>query len=200
MLGGPPQHTGYKNEPTKLVIGEKNIIREHVTMNAGTVAGGGVTRIGDNGFFMAGAHVGHDGQIGNGVIFANNATTGGHVKIGDGAFLGGLCAIHQNERIGEYAFIGGLAAVVNDVIPFASAFGNHAQLAGLNIVGLKRRDIPRAAIHDLRRAYKMLFAPDGTFAERLESVRDTYGESKEVAKILAFIDAGGSRSLMTPGR
>lgn len=200
VLGGPPQHLGYKGEDTKLIVGAGNLIREHVTMNIGTEAGGGVTRIGSHGFFMVGAHVGHDCQVGDRVIFANNATLGGHVKIGDYVFLGGLCAIHQNCRIGDFAFIGGCAAVPSDVIPYASAMGNHARLAGLNIIGMKRRGLPRKTMHNLRNAYKLLFAEDDTFKDRLLRVRDLYGECEEVMRIVNFIEYDSSRSLMTPGR
>ncbi len=200
VLGGPPQHLQYRGEATQLQIGADVIIREHVTMNLGTEAGGGVTRIGDRGFFMAGAHVAHDCQVGNDVIFANSATLGGHVVVGERAFLGGLSAIHQFCRIGDYAFVGGCAAVAGDIIPYASAFGNHARLGGLNIIGMKRSNIARATIHQLRGAYRLLFEGEGAFVDRLEMARETYGDCAEVGRILAFIDAGATRSLMTAGR
>ncbi len=200
VLGGPPQHLGCKGEGARLVIGANNIIREYVTMNRGTVAGGGVTRVGDNGFFMTGSHVAHDCQVGDHVIFANGVAIGGHVHIGDHAFLGGLCAIHQHCRVGEHAFIGGCAAVTKDVIPFASAVGNHARLVGLNIVGLKRRGFEHKTLHDLRAAYKILFSGDAVFKDRLEVVRGKYVQSADVMRMLSFIDAGKSRPLMTPDR
>ncbi len=201
VLGGPPQHLQYKGEETRLEIGADVMIREHVTMNPGTPAGGGVTRIGDRGFFMTASHVGHDCQVGDDVIFANNATLGGHVKIGDNAFLGGLCAIHQNCRVGAYAFVGGCAAVACDIIPYASAFGNHARLGGLNIIGMKRRNMPRASIRALREAYRLLFdGEDGTFRDRLEMARTRFAENPEVAMIIDFIENGAVRSLMTPAR
>ena len=199
-LGGPPQHLGYNGEETRLEIGKRNIIREQVTMNIGTASGGGVTRIGDGGMFMVGAHVAHDCHIGNNVIFANNATLGGHVNIGDNVFLGGLCAIHQNCRVGDFAFVGGCAAVPSDIIPYASAAGNHASLVGLNIIGMKRRKMERAAIHDLRGAYRTLFDGEATFKERLASVREKYGSRAEVMTVVDFIDNGASRALMTPRR
>lgn len=200
VIGGPPQHLGYRGEDTRLVIGEGNVIREHVTMNIGTVAGGGQTRIGDNGYFMTAAHVAHDCNIGDNVIMANNATLGGHVVIEDGAFLGGLCAIHQHCRIGAFSFIGGCAAVPTDVIPYGSAIGNHASLAGLNIVGLKRRGVTRDAIHDLRAAYKILFSDGETFQERLARVESDFGGRQEVARIISFIKSDAPRPLMTPAR
>lgn len=199
-IGGPPQHLGYRGEDTRLVIGAGNIIREHVTMNTGTVSGRGETRIGDNGLFMTACHVAHDCVIGDNVIMANNATLGGHVIVEEGAFLGGLCAIHQHCRIGAFAFVGGCAAVPTDVIPFGSAVGNHAGLAGLNIVGLKRRGATRQTMRDLRAAYKHLFSDGATFQERLAEVEAQYGDRPEVARIIAFIKADASRPLMTPAR
>ncbi|MEZ5892326.1 MAG: acyl-ACP--UDP-N-acetylglucosamine O-acyltransferase [Parvularculaceae bacterium] len=198
VLGGPPQHLGYKGEPTRLVIGENCIIREHTTMNRGTVAGGGLTRVGKNGMYMAGAHVAHDCTVGDNVIFANCATIGGHVIVGDFTFLGGLCAVHQHCRVGDYAFIGGCAAVVTDIIPFCSAVGNRARLGGLNIIGLKRRGFSRETIHEMRAAYRHLFFGEGVFKERLEAVRGAYAANAEVMRIVAFIDDAGGRALMTP--
>ena len=199
-LGGPPQHLGYKGQKTKLSIGERNVIREHVTFNVGTEEGRGETIIGDAGFFMVGAHVAHDCVIGDRVIFANNATLGGHVAIEDDVFLGGLCAIHQHCRVGAFAFIGGCAAVPNDVIPYGSAIGNHAELAGLNVVGMKRRGVERAVIHDLRDAYRTLFSSDGAFSERLARVEERFGHRDEVRRIVDFIRADTRRPLMGPRR
>jgi len=200
VIGGPPQHLGHKGEETKLNIGAGNIIREHVTMHRGTAAGGGVTSVGANGFFMAGAHVAHDCHVGDKVIFANGAGIGGHVHVGDVAFLGAYCAVHQHCRIGEHAFIGGCAAVTCDIIPYASAVGNHARLAGLNVVGLKRRGFSRQSIHALRSAYKLLFFGEGVFKDRLEQVRRDYSGSPEVLRVVAFIENGASRPLMTASR
>ena len=201
VLGGPPQHLHYKGEATRLEIGADVIIREHVTMNLGTPAGGGVTRIGDRGFFMTASHVAHDCQVGDDVIFANNATLGGHVTVENSAFLGGLCAIHQHCRIGAYAFVGGCAAVACDVIPYASAFGNHARLGGLNVIGMKRRNMSRESIRALREAYRLIFeGEEGTFRDRLEAARTKFVDNAEVKRIIDFIDNGAARSLMTPVR
>ncbi len=200
VLGGAPQHLQYREEQTRLVIGANNTIREHVTINRGTQAGGGITRVGNDGFFMTGSHIAHDCSVGDGVVFANNATLGGHVSVGDHAFLGGLCAVHQHSRVGEYAFVGGCAAVTADIIPFASAVGNHARLVGLNVVGLKRREFSREAIKNLRSAYQMLFKNEQTFSERLEQVRSAHGNLAEVKRVLDFIDSGRIRALMTPAR
>ncbi len=197
-LGGPPQHLAHKGEPTRLVIGKRNSIREHVTMNAGTVMGGGVTTVGDDGLFMVGSHVAHDCVVGNHVVFANNATLGGHVHMGDYVFMGGLSAVHQHTRIGRQAFIGGLAAVTKDVIPFGSVWGVYAHLEGLNLVGLKRRGFTRDRIKDLRAAYRLLFAPEGTFQERLEDVARVFAASADVREIVEFIRADANRPLCLP--
>ena len=197
VLGGPPQHLGCAGDGTTLVIGNDVVIREHVTMNRGTGPGGGVTRVGDRGYFMIGVHVAHDCQIGNDVIFANNATLGGHVVVEERAFLGGLSAIHQHCRIGAYSFLGGGAMVMNDVIPYASAFGNHARLVGLNVIGMKRRGMPREKIKNLRAAYRGLFLGEGVFKDRIQDVRSRFGHLEEVARILDFIVSDASRPLMT---
>lgn len=200
MLGGPPQHLGYKGEDTRLVIGDNNLIREHATMNIGTVHGGGVTRIGSNGLFMIESHVGHDCVVGDHVVMTKQATLGGHCLIGDYVIVGGLAAIHQFCRVGRYAFVGGLAAVVKDVIPYGSVWGNHAHLEGLNLVGLKRRGFDRETINTLRAAYRLLFADEGTFQERLDDTAETFGDSPEVMEILEFIRADASRPLCLPER
>jgi UDP-N-acetylglucosamine acyltransferase len=183
-LGAAPQHLGHKGEDTRLVLGARNIVREHVTMHAGTSMGRGVTTVGDDGLFMVGAHVAHDCIVGNKVVFANNATLGGHVEVGDFVFMGGLCAVHQYTRIGRYAFVGGAAGVAKDVIPYGSVWGNHAHLEGL--------------INDLRAAYRLLFADEGTFQERLEDVARVFAHSEEVGEIITFIRADASRSLCMP--
>lgn len=198
VLGAPPQHLGYKGEDTRLIIGDDNIIREHVTMNPGTVTGRSETRVGSRGLFMTGAHIAHDCIVGDNVVFANNATLGGHVTVQDFVFMGGLCAVHQHCRIGSYSFVGGCAAVPSDVIPYGSVIGNHAHLAGLNIVGMRRRKMDRASINDIRAAYRLLFAPEGTFQERIEDVALRFTESAEVMRIIDFIRAEASRPLCLP--
>ena len=138
-LGTPPQSLSYKGELTRLEIGAGCTIREQSTMNAGTVAGGGVTRVGERGYFMNCSHVGHDCQVGNDVIFATSATLGGHCEIGDFVFIGGLSAVHQFTRIGPQVMVGGVCGVRGDVIPFGLVNGQYAALEGLNIIGMKRR-------------------------------------------------------------
>ena len=200
VLGGPPQHLGYRGEDTSVRIGAGCIIREHATINAGTAAGRGETVVGDKCFLMTGAHVAHDCVVGSNVIFANNATLGGHVRVEDFVFLGGLCAVHQFCRIGAFAFIGGCAAVPTDVIPYGSANGNHATLAGLNLVGMKRRGMPRSAIHDIRAAFRMLFADEDSFQERVDRVAEIFAPSDEVMRIINFIREDTRRPLMAPPR
>ncbi|WP_163231294.1 acyl-ACP--UDP-N-acetylglucosamine O-acyltransferase [Caulobacter rhizosphaerae] len=200
VLGGAPQHLAHKGEETRLVIGERNIIREHVTMHTGTVGGGGVTKIGSDSLYMVGAHVAHDCIVGDRVTFANNATLGGHVVIGDFVFMGGLCAVHQFTRIGRYSFVGGGGVVTKDIIPYGSVWGNHAHLEGLNLVGLKRRGFTREAINALRAAYRLLFADEGTFQERLDDVAEAHADTPEVMEIVDFIRSEANRPLCLPER
>ena len=199
VLGGAPQHLAHRGEATRLVVGARNRIREHVTMHTGTVLGGGVTRVGSDSLYMVASHVAHDCMVGDHVTFANNATLGGHVHVGDYVFMGGLSAVHQFTRIGRYAFAGGGAIVTKDVIPFGSVWGSQAVLGGLNLVGLKRRGFSREAINELRAAYRLLFAPEGTFQERLDDMEEAHRGSPEVMEIVDFIRADGSRPICLPG-
>jgi UDP-N-acetylglucosamine acyltransferase len=197
-LGGPPQHLAHKGEPTRLVIGARNVIREHVTFHTGTVGGRGVTTIGSDGLYMVGSHVAHDCVVGDRVTLAKGATLGGHVVVSDFVFMGGLAAVHQFGRIGRYAFVGGLAAVTKDVIPHGSVWGNHAHLEGLNLVGLKRRGFSREKINTLRAAYRLLFADEGAFQERLDDVSEIYASDPDVMEIVNFIRADAGRPLCLP--
>jgi UDP-N-acetylglucosamine acyltransferase len=197
-IGNAPQDRKYRGEDSRLIIGAGNVIREYVTMNPGTEKGGLVTRIGDNGLFLTGAHVAHDCQIGNNVLLVNNATLGGHCYVEDFASIGGLSAVHQFVRVGAFAFVGGMSGVENDVIPFGMVLGNRAYLAGLNIVGLKRHNFDREQIHSLRKAYRMLFATEGTLMERLEDVEKMFADDPHVQRIVRFIKADSSRSLCVP--
>ena len=199
-LGTPPQSTRYRGGPTRLVIGEGCDLRESVTMNRGTEDGGGVTTVGDRGFFMANSHVGHDCHVGNDVTFANCATLGGHCEIGDGVTIGGLSAVHQFTRVGTGAMIGGVAGVRGDVIPFGLANGDYARLEGLNLIGLKRRKFSRERIQAIRRAYQKLFLDPGVFAERLDAAAREFATDETVMQIIAFIRAGEHRPLCRPGR
>ena len=199
-IGHPPQDLKFHGEPSRLLIGSNNVIREHVTMNPGTEGGGMVTEVGNNCLFMVGAHVAHDCRLGDHVIMSNNATLAGHVEVGDYAILGGLSAVHQFARIGKHAMIGGMSGVENDVIPYGSAMGNRAHLSGLNIVGFKRRSFSRRVIHDLRKAYRLLFAEEGTMSERIDDVVESFGRVEPVMDIINFIRSGAdtSRAICRP--
>ncbi len=197
-IGHPPQDLKYRGEPSELIIGANNVIREHVTMNPGTEGGGLITRVGDNCLFMVGAHVAHDCIIGNNVIMANNATLGGHVHVGDFAILGGLSAVHQFVRIGPHAMIGGMSGVENDIIPYGSAMGDRAHLSGLNIVGMKRRGFSRDDIHVLRTAYRLLFAQEGTMSERVDDVESIYRDNEGVMDIVEFVRGASQRAVCQP--
>jgi UDP-N-acetylglucosamine acyltransferase len=195
-VGLAPQDLKYRGEPTRCEIGARTQIREHCTIHRGTATGRGVTSIGADCMLMAVAHVAHDCRIGSHVIIANNVVMGGHVSIGDHAVIGGSAAIHQFVRIGRAAMIGGVSGVEGDVIPFGSVIGNRARLAGLNVVGLKRRGFEKAAILSLRAAFRCLFKDAGVFAERLEATRAMFGDDPLVAEVLAFIDGESHRGLI----
>lgn len=185
-IGGPPQDLKYDNEPSRLIIGKNNTIREHVTMNTGTAGGGMETRIGDHCLFMAASHVAHDCQVGSNVIMANNATLGGHVHIGDYAIIGGLAAIHQFIRIGAHAIIGGMSGVESDVIPFGRVKGERAYLAGLNLIGLERRGFDKDQLRELQRAFNQLFGREGTLEQRLDSVAEDFQNNDTILSIIDF--------------
>ncbi len=195
-VGLAPQDMKYRGEPTRCEIGARTHIREHCTIHRGTATGRGTTSVGADCMLMAVAHVAHDCSIGDHVIVANNAVMGGHVSIGDHAVIGGSAAIHQFVRIGRAAMIGGVSGVEGDVIPFGSVIGNRARLAGLNVVGLKRRGFEKAAIMVLRAAFRTLFKDEGVFARRLEQTRQAFGHDPLVAEVLAFIDGDSHRGLI----
>ena len=197
-IGHQPQDLKYAGEPSELTIGCNNVIREHVTMNPGTEGGGLLTNVGNNCLFMMGAHVAHDCNIKDNVILVNNATLGGHVEIDEWAIIGGLSAVHQFVRIGKHSMIGGMSGIENDVIPYGSVIGNRARLQGLNVVGLKRRNFDRETIHGMRSAYRLMFAPEGTLAERLDDVAELMGDIEPVMEIVNFIRADSSRSICQP--
>jgi UDP-N-acetylglucosamine acyltransferase len=197
-LGTPPQSLSYKGELTRLTIGNGCTIRESVTMNAGTVAGGGITSVGDRGYFMNCAHVGHDCHVGNDVIFATSATLGGHCEIGDFVFMGGLSAVHQFTRIGSQVMVGGICGVRGDIIPFGLVNGQYAALEGLNIIGMKRRKFTKERVAAVRSFYQKLFHGSGVFAERLERVQPLANDDPAIAEILTFIAGAKHRALCLP--
>jgi len=197
-IGHPPQDLKFQGEVSRLEIGANNIIREHATMNPGTEGGGLLTKVGSNCLFMIATHVAHDCVIGDHVVMANNATLGGHVVVDDWAILGGLSAVHQFVRVGRHAIVGGVTGVRHDVIPYGSVTGDLAHLAGLNLIGLKRRGFDRETIHDLRKAFRLLFADEGTMAERLVDVTELFGKNEPVMDIVDFIQSDSSRSICQP--
>lgn len=197
-LGHEPQDLKYHGEKSKLIIGARNKIREHVTMNPGTKDDKMQTVVGDDGLFMMSAHVAHDCIVGNHVILANNATLAGHVEVGDFAIIGGLSGAHQFVRIGAHAMIGGMSPVEHDVIPYGIVKGDRAHLAGLNYIGLERRGFDRKEIQRLMKAYRQLFSDDGTLTELVEEVAATYGDDEMVMDIIDFIRGMTKRSITRP--
>lgn len=196
-LGTPPQSVRYRGGATELMIGARCQIRENVTVNTGTEDGGGVTRIGEGCFLMAGSHVAHDCTVGDGVIFANNAVIGGHVEVGDHTFFGGHCGVHQHVRVGESVMVAGYSAIREDVIPFGYVLYPAARLAGLNMVGMRRRGLNRATIQAIRGAYQILFESEGEFAARIVRADAEHGGVPEVAKIIAFLRSAKRPVMMT---
>ncbi len=199
-LGHEPQDLKYKGEASTLVIGADCVIREGVTMNPGTAGGVMTTVVGDGCVFLANAHVAHDCKIGRGVVASNNVMLAGHCVIGDYVILGGGSGVHQFVRIGHHAFIGAMSGIGNDVIPYGMAItpDREARLSGLNIIGLKRRGFSREEIHELRRAYRLLFANEGTLKERVEDVAQEFESHQHIHEILDFIREGGDRAICVP--
>ena len=195
-IGMAPQDLKYKGEDTSTKIGPRTVIREHCTIHRGTVTGSGMTSIGADCLLMAVVHVAHDCAIGDQVVIANNVVMGGHVEIADGAIIGGASALHQFVRIGTGAMIGGVSGVEADVIPYGSALGNRARLAGLNLIGLKRRGLDKTALYAVRAAFNTLFHGDGVFADRLDQLRPAAATNPYIHDILAFIAAPSKRGVI----
>tara|TARA_R110002072_G_scaffold149612_2_gene297510 strand:+ start:5564 stop:6355 length:792 start_codon:yes stop_codon:yes gene_type:complete len=198
VLGMPPQDFKYKGGPTRLIIGERNIIREHCTMHPGTEVGRGETRVGDDGFFMVGVHIAHDCIVGDHVALANHVAVAGYAVIGDHVISGGHTGVTQFTRIGRHAFLGGMALANADVIPYGFVTRNPAHLEGLNLVGLKRRGFARDVIREMRTAYRLLFAEEGTFQERISDVSQLYPENAPVREIIEFIQSDETKKLCMP--
>ncbi len=199
-LGGVPQVIGFAETPdSRLEIGDGCVFRENVSVHTGVPKSGGLTRIGNNCYMMAASHLAHDGRLGDGVVLANAVQLGGHVDVADNVWFGGLVAVHQFTRIGRNAFVGGGAIVIEDVIPFGFVIGNHAKLAGLNTVGLKRRGFSKADLHEIRSAFKAVFEGDEFFRDRLETAAATFASKPLAMEVIDFIRAGGSRPICKPG-
>jgi len=196
-IGEVPQDLKFGGERTRLEIGARNRIREHVTINPGTEGGGGVTRIGDDGLFMAGCHVAHDCRIGDRVIVVNSSAVAGHCHVEDDVIIGGLSGIHQWVRIGSGAIIGACSMVTNDVVPYGLVAGPRAELDGLNLVGLKRKGVARADIQALRVALLTLKQGEGTFLERARRLGDE-SDSDYVQRMVTFITGATDRSFLVP--
>ena len=197
VIGEIPQDLKFKGEQSGLVIGKRNRIREHVTMNAGTEGGGGMTKIGDDCLFMAGCHIAHDAIIGDRVIIVNSAAIAGHCILEDDVIVGGLSGIHQFVRIGRGAIVGAVTMVTNDVIPYGFVQAPRGALDGLNLVGLKRRGVARVDITALRAAFQMLAQGDGTFHNRVERL-GAETDSAYVQEIVDFVTGDTDRSFLTP--
>lgn len=195
-LGEIPQDLKFRGEQTRLVIGARNRIREHVTINTGTEGGGGLTQVGDDCLIMAGAHVAHDCRIGNRVILVNNAALAGHCVLEDEVIVGGLSGVHQFVRIGRGAMIGAVTMVTADVIPHGLVQGPRGTLDGLNLVGLKRRGLERAEIASLRDLFNAL--SDGNFRESARQAAEAPDQTAQVREILDFILGPSDRSFLTP--
>ncbi len=193
-IGFPPQHLHYKGEPTRVVIGNDNILREYVTVHRATVEGGGVTTIGDHNFLMAYSHVAHDCRLGNHIIMANAASLGGHITVGNHAVIGGLSGVHQYVRIGDFAMVGGCSGVAQDVPPFFRAAGYRARLFGLNSVGLRRHGFTTERVSSLKQAYRLLFRSGLRLAEATKRVGEQFQANQDVKQLLTFVE-GSKRGI-----
>ena len=188
-IGLPPQDLKFAGEDTETQIGRRTRIREFVTVHRGTAGGGGITRIGDDCFLMAQAHVAHDCLIGNGVIMANAATLAGHVTIDDGANVGAYSGVHQFCRVGREAYIGGYSVVVKDALPFALTVGNHAKCYGLNKVGVRRRGYSRETIAALHHAFHLLLSAKLNTTQAVERIREEIKQTAEVDELIRFVES-----------
>jgi len=186
-LGAAPQAIRYRGEPTRLVIGDRNVVREFVTINRGTPEGGGITTVGNGNLVMAYSHIAHDCKIGNRVILANSSTLAGHITVEDCAIVGGVVAIHQFVRVGCYAIIGGASAIPQDIPPYMTASGNRAKLYGLNLVGLKRHRFAETTIASLKQAYRILFRSHLTLRKAMEKIEKEIPDLPEIRHLLEFL-------------
>ena len=196
-IGTTPQDLKYKNEPNSLIIGERNTIREYVTINPGTAGGGGKTIIGNECLFMISSHVAHDCKVGNNVIIANNVPLGGHVVIEDSVVIGGNSAVQQFTRIGRLAMIGGMTGVLKDVIPFGLSIGNRNYLQGLNLIGLRRKNYENKEIMELNKAYDEIFSSKNLH-ENLDKINGEYKDNKLIEEVINFIGKDKKRAICTP--
>ena len=196
-IGSDPQDLKYKGEETTLLIGDNNTIREHVTINTGTVQGGGLTKIGNNNLIMIGAHIAHDCIIGNNIVMANNTAIAGHAEIEDFVIIGAKCGVQQFTRIGKRAMIGGMTGVLRDVIPYGLSTGNRNYLNGINVVGLRRDRVSNKDILGLTDAYKEIFKTE-VLSENLKNLNGKYTDNPLVKDVLDFINKDKKRPICTP--
>ena len=196
-LGTPPQDLKYKGEKNSLVIGDNNKFREYVNINPGTEQGGRITKIGNNNLFMVYCHVAHDCNISNNIVLANNVQVGGHVIIQDNAIVGGSCAIHQFSRIGESAMVGGMTGVLSDVIPFGLSLGNRNNLAGLNLIGLRRAKVSNENIKIMQQAYNKIFESEN-FRLNIDNLNTELRNNEFVNRIVNFINSDKKRPISLP--
>ncbi len=196
-IGTDPQDLKYKGEKNALIIGNKNIIREYVTINPGTEGGGGVTTIGNNCLLMISSHVAHDCKVGNNVVIANNVPLGGHAIIEDSVIIGGNSAVQQYTRIGRLAMVGGMTGVLKDVIPFGLSFGNRNYLKGLNLIGLRRNRYENKTIIELGDAYKKIFSGKNLH-ENLDKINGEFKDNKLIKEVIDFISKDKKRPICSP--
>ena len=196
-IGNDPQDMKYKGEKTELIIGDNNTIREYSTINPGTIQGGGVTKIGNNNLIMISAHIAHDCVIGNNIVIANSAAIAGHAQIDDYVVIGGNCGVQQFARIGKMAMIGGMTGVSRDVIPYGLSTGNRNYLNGINVVGLRRVNVPNKDIIGLTEAYKDIFKTEN-LNENLNKLNGNFKENFLVNELLDFINKDKKRPICTP--
>ena len=196
-IGNDPQDLKFKGEKTLLEIGDNNKIREYVTINPGTEGGGGKTKVGNNCLFMVSSHIAHDCIVGDNVILANNVPLGGHAHVDDNAIIGGNSAVQQFTRVGKFAMIGGMCGVVRDVIPYGIAHGNRSILQGLNLIGLRRKNIPNKEILSLSEAYKILFKNEN-LTENLSNLSNDLRKNELVSEVVNFIQKDKKRPICTP--
>ncbi|MFY9221409.1 MAG: acyl-ACP--UDP-N-acetylglucosamine O-acyltransferase [Blastocatellia bacterium] len=188
-LGQIPQDLKYKGEETKLIVGKRNVFREFVTVHRGTVGGGGLTKVGDDNFFMAQSHIAHDCIVGSNIIFANGASLAGHVEVADNVTIGAYSGIHQFCRIGEHAFIGAYSVVVKDALPYARSVGNHAKCYGPNTIGLKRRGFSSELLGQIGHAFKLLLTSKLNTTQALERIKTELAGITEIDYLVKFIES-----------
>jgi len=196
-IGNDPQDLKFNGEETKLEIGDNNKIREYVTINPGTKGGGGLTKVGNSCLFMISSHIAHDCLVEDNVILANNVPLGGHAHIESNVIIGGNSAVQQFTRVGKSAMIGGMCGVVRDVIPYGIAHGNRSVLHGLNLIGLRRKNIPNKEIMVLSDAYKEIFKNEN-LTENLINLSDKFKENELVSEMLCFLEKDKKRPICTP--